>query len=159
MLLLMCLTFGLEASSAESDSKWSLELWYIDNDVPMGTFSFSDFEPKITFSEDELIVTTKYLDVFFYDLSEIRKITYKKENGTGVRDVIADNAKVKFIGDVIIFASLNEGDNISVFATNGVQVLNKYVSSNGALTLPLSDLNQGLYVIRVNNKSFKVVKK
>ena len=159
MILLLGMTFAFNAASAESECNWSLEVWETGNDVPIGTFLFSDFEPTVTFDDGQLVVTTKYLDVYFYDLNEIRKLTYKNEDGSGINDIVAEKALMKFNGDDIVFTSLEKGTNILVYAANGMLMMNKSVADAGDCTLSLSGLSQGVYVINVNGKTFKIVKK
>lgn len=157
MLLFVGLTFALNANSEEGE--WVFQLWDINhNDAPISSLGFS-VEPKVTFNDDQLIVTTKYYDVDFYDLNSIRKITYYFKLGTGINDIAADSPLMKFIGNDVVFTALKTGDNISVFTTNGIQVINKVITTNGDFTLPLSNLDQGVYLINVNGKTFKIVKK
>ncbi len=159
MILLLGMTFALNAASAEPECKWSLEVWDTSNDLPIGTFSFSDFEPTVTFNDGQLIVTTKYLDVYFYDLNETRKLTYKYREGSGINDIVAEKALMKFTGNNIVFTSLEKGTNIMIYAANGMLVMNKSVEDAGDCTLSLAGLNQGVYVISVNGKTLKIVKK
>ena len=159
MILLLGMTFALNAASAESECKWSLEVWDTSNDFPIGTFSFSDFEPTVTFNDGQLVVTTKYLDVYFYELNETRKLTYKNGEGSGINDIVAEKALMKFIGNDIVFTSLEKGTNIMVYAANGMLVMNKSVEDAGDCTLSLAGLSQGVYVISVNGKTLKIVKK
>ena len=38
-------------------------------------------------------------------------------------------------------------------------VINKSINTDGEYALPLSSLSQGVYVVNVNGKTFKIVKK
>lgn len=157
MLLFVGLTFALNAASAEC--KWVFELWAIEDDAPIAALAFSEFEPTVTFSDNQLIVTTKYFDVEFYDLNMIRKITYKIDEGSGINDIIADKPLMKFVGNDIEFTGVKAGDKISVFAINGIQIMDKKVAASGDFTLSLSNLSQGVYLININGRTFKIVKK
>lgn len=159
LLLLVGMTFALNASSAENDCKWVFELWSIDDDIPILKLDFADFEPSVTFGDNQLVVTTKYLEVEFYDLNEIRKITYLFNDGSGINDVVAETAMIKFKGDVIEFTAFEKGSNILVYAANGMLLMKRTVSDSGDCTLSLSSLSQGVYVVNVNGKTFKIVKK
>ncbi len=159
MLLLLGMTFAFNVASAKSECKWALELWTVNDVVPVNTLSFSDFEPNVTFSDGQLVITTKYFDVVFYDLSDIRKITYKYDEGSGINDIIADKSLMQFVGNDIVFTTLKAGDRICVYAANGTQVMNKVVAGNGETLLSVSGLSQGIYMINVNGKTFKILKK
>ena len=159
MLPLVVLAFALNAAAAEPECKWSLQLWNVDDDVPIQTLSFADFEPTVTFGDNQLIITTKFLEIDFYDLNEIRKITYLYEDGSGINDIVAEKATMKFNGEDIVFTALEKGTDISVYAANGMLMMKKNVANAGDCTLSLSRLSQGVYVISVNGQTFKIVKK
>ena len=120
---------------------------------------FADFEPTVTFGDNQLTITTKFLEVEAYDLSEIRKITYQNDDGSGINDMVAEKATMKFMGEDIIFSSLEKGTSISVYSANGMLMMKKNVADAGDCTLSLTGLSQGVYVISVNGQTFKVVKK
>ena len=159
MLPLVVLAFALNAAAAEPECKWSLQLWNVDDDVPIQTLSFADFEPTVTFGDNQLIITTKFLEIDFFDLNEIRKITYLYEDGSGINDIVAEKATMKFNGEDIVFTALEKGTDISVYAANGMLMMKKNVANAGDCTLSLSRLSQGVYVISVNGQTFKIVKK
>jgi Tol biopolymer transport system component len=159
LLLLVGLTFAFNASSAEEECKYSLQVWNTSDDVPVGTFSFSEFQPIVTFDEGQLIVTTQFLDVYLYDLNDVRKLTYLYDDGSGINDVMAEKALMKFNGTDVVFTALEKGTDIMVYAANGMLMMKKNVADAGDYTLPLSDLNQGVYLINVNGKTLKIVKK
>ena len=159
LLLLVGMAFALNASSAEKECDWSLQVWNTSDGSPVGTFSFSDFQPTVTFEDGQLVVTTQFLDVYLYDLNDVRKLTYLFDDGSGINDVMAEKALMKFNGTDIVFIALEKGTDIMVYAANGMLMMKKNVADAGDYTLSLSDLNQGVYLINVNGKTLKIVKK
>jgi len=134
LLLLVGMTFALNASSAEKGCYWSLEVWNTSDDVPVGTFSFSDFQPTVTFEDGQLIVTTQFLDVYLYDLNDVRKLTYLYDDGSGINDVMAEKALMKFNGTDVVFTALEKGTDIMVYAANGMLMMKKNVADAGFST-------------------------
>jgi hypothetical protein len=76
-----------------------------------------------------------------------------------VNNIMADNNAMLFNGDAIVFPALEAGSNIAVYAANGALVINKTVSSAGEYAFPISSLSQGVYMVNVNGKTYKIVKK
>ena len=72
---------------------------------------------------------------------------------------ITTDYSVEFSGDVIVFHNLKAGSNISIFAANGILMMNKTLANDGDYTYNLSNLSQGVYVVNVNGKTYKIVKK
>ena len=159
MLPLVVLAFALNAAAAGTECKWYLQLWTVEDDAPIQTLSFADFEPTVTFGDNQLIITTNFMEVDTYDLSNIRKITYLYDDGSGINDIVAEKAVMKFTGEDIVFTALKKGTDISVYAVNGMLMMKKNVADNGDCTLSLSGLSQGVYVINVSGQTFKIVKK
>ena len=59
----------------------------------------------------------------------------------------------------IVFRNLKAGSNISIYAVNGIQMMNETIANDGEYTFQLSNLTQGVYVVNVNGKTYKIVKK
>ena len=156
LLLLLGLTFALGANAQEN---YKLVVWEKNGSV-VGNFELNT-TPQVTFTETEMIVTTTLGDVYYYnyDLPDMWKLTYELYEPTGLKDIMTENNAMTFDGNTIIFPALEPGSNIVVYAANGALVLNKTVSSAGEYAFPLSNLSQGVYVVNVNGKTYKIVKK
>jgi hypothetical protein len=87
------------------------------------------------------------------------KFTYEWGEGSGINNIAADNTSMKFDGSAIVFPALEAGSRIMVYASNGSLVMNKTVSEAGEYAFPLSSLSQGVYMVNVNGKTYKIVKK
>lgn len=153
MLLLAGITFAFNASAAGTD--WKLQLFDREG-TRIGIFS-CDYNPNVTFTDDQVIVTTDLADVYYYSLPNMWMFTYDK--GTAITDIAADRNAMQFDGNVIIFPALKAGTDIAVYAANGSLVMNKKAATAGDYTFSLSELNQGVYMINVNGKTYKIVKK
>ena len=152
MLLLVGTSVALSASA---DGTTWLKL-YNRNGTKVGYFSVSD-NPKVTFTSDKVIVTTNSADVHYYSLPNMWKFTY--DTGTGINDINVDKNAMQFDGSVIIFPSLEVGTDIAVYNTNGTLVMSKKATKAGDYSFPLSDLSHGVYMVKVNGKTYKIVKK
>ncbi|MBQ6079002.1 MAG: T9SS type A sorting domain-containing protein [Muribaculaceae bacterium] len=154
LLLLLGMTFALGANAQDY---YKMVVWEKGGAV-VGTYELT-YTPKVTFTETEMIVTTSIADVYYYNLPNMWKITYEEYEPTGLDNILADANAMKFNGSAIVFPALEAGSNITVYAVNGTMVLNKTVSSAGEYAFPISSLSQGVYLVNVNGKTYKIVKK
>ena len=114
----------------------------------------------ITFNDGKLVITNDVADILDYDLDGIWKWTYEDtgDHGSGIQSISSDYS-VQFGGDMIVFRNLKAGSNISIYAVNGIQMMNETIANDGEYTFQLSNLTQGVYVVNVNGKTYKIVKK
>lgn len=154
MLLVVGVAFALNANAA---GKWVMQVW--DRTGQMcGSYELG-MKPNVTFTDNQMVVTTDVADVFYYGLPDMWKLTYKWNEGTGLNNITADNTLMKYDGSAIVFPALEAGSNVSVYAANGSLVMNKIVGTAGEYCFPLSSLSQGVYMVNVNGKTYKIVKK
>jgi len=155
MLLVVGVAFAFNAS-AES-GKWVLQLWDHTGQI-CGTYDLT-IQPNVTFTDDQVVVTTDVADVFYYSLPNMWKFTYQWTPGSGLNNIAADNTMMKYDGSSIVFPALEAGSKISVYAANGMLVMDKTVGTAGEYAFPLNSLSQGVYMVNVNGKTYKIVKK
>ena len=156
LLLLLGITFAL---GANAEDHYRLLVWEKSGNI-VGSFELSS-TPMVTFTETDMVVTTTIGDVYYhnYDLPDMWKLTYEEYEPTGVKNILADANAMNFDGNSIIFPALEAGSKIAVYSANGSMVLDKTVSCDGEYAFPLSNLSQGVYVVNVNGKTYKIVKK
>ncbi len=117
---------------------------------------------KLWFDNNHLIINAdNVLTQESIPLSNIRKITFV-EPGTTDLSELALHAETILIypnpanDNFNLLSSCTDKLNVRIFNTNGEQVANgSYESGN---SIDISHLNAGLYVIIVNNQSFKLIK-
>lgn len=115
-------------------------------------------EPKISFTQEELLIETATLSAT-YPLSEFRRITYKEDDdnpvATGIMDVKDGNNR---FGESLSFMDMAEGTLVSIYSANGTLVSAFHLSASNR-KLSLSELPQGIYLVKVNNITYKIRKK
>ena len=78
----------------------------------------------------------------------------------GIKDRLTDALRFEMVdGQTVCVLGADEAAPVSVFDARGQQVAAEVVRSYRELIVRLARLPQGLYIIRVNNKSFKVYRK
>ncbi len=125
-----------------------------------GEISFFELDDsgKLYFSDDDMMIqTSASSSPKSITLSDIAKVTFKEE--TSVNDILADGQSVypNPTSDYVYISYVKEGARIDVYAWNGMLLKSdSYSQVNG---VSLVELPVGMYVIRVDGRSFKIVKK
>ena len=114
-------------------------------------------KPKITFTDTELVITTKGVEIA-YALSDMNLLTYENGETTGITNLY-DDASFKLDGNAIVFSKLKAKDIVSLYSINGTLVFKKTVSQDGEYAVSLNNIETGVYVVNVNGLTYKFVKK
>lgn len=114
-------------------------------------------KPKITFTDTELVITTKSVEIA-YALSDMNLLTYENGETTGITN-LHDNASFKLDGNAIVFSKLKAKDIVSLYSINGALVFKKTVTVDGEYAVSLNDIETGVYVVSVNGLTYKFMKK
>lgn len=115
-------------------------------------------KPQIQFAPDKVLVKGAGIN-FEYPLSDIVKFTYKKEdiindidNPTNQADFTRDNER-------IVFTGIKSTDEVALYKLNGSRVDIQLKAVDDSLVLPLNSVPQGIYLLRINSQTFKIIKK
>lgn len=158
LLLVVCFSFAANAAAfTVATPKYKLVLWEKSG---LTTDFLLENGVTITFSDGNLVLTNDVADITDFDLDGIWKWTYVdiSDHSSGIQSISSDYS-VQFGGDMIVFRNLKAGSNISLYAVNGILLMNKTIANDGDYTFQLSNLSQGVYVVNVNGKTYKIVKK
>lgn len=113
--------------------------------------------PKITFNKTALTVISDGVEIS-YPIDNFRCITYEKNDVTSIKETgIGELYSLK--NNSLFFYKLRANDLISIFSIDGVLLYSKSVQRNGEFTISLSDFNTKAFIVKMNNLTFKIVKK
>ena len=116
-----------------------------------------DEQPKTTFTADNLVITTA-TSTLNYPLEKIQRYTY--EGGTlSVHDVKTEGVVISHEGDNIIVKGLAIGKTVAVYRMDGTQPLTKRSDNSNRVMLSLGSLPAGVYMIKVNEITYKFLKR
>lgn len=152
LLLLIAVFFSLSVMA--EDVPTDLVVWAKD-----GTkVSYKlDESPKITFTDENLVITTNSVEVN-YELSQMARITYERTDLTGIINV--DGKKVNpfnFTGESLLFPASNTDVTVKIYSTDGKLVIDHNVRKGDTLAFSLNFLNKGIYMVSVNGVTYKIV--
>ena len=112
------------------------------------TAFFLKDKPQVKFEGTNLKVTSTVGDTSFA-LSDVLRFTYAKKDPTGVN----------FQGDVLVISQLKANGDVSVYALDGKLLRQLKASHAGTYRLNLSELPAGLYLVKADNVTYKIVKR
>lgn len=115
-------------------------------------------QPKITFTEANLVITSKGVEVN-YELENIVRFTYENSTTTVISNIETDEARVDNNGEYILFSSLKENSIMSIYTLNGTLVFSTTICDNDEYAFPLSQLSVGVYLVNVNGLTYKIAKR
>ena len=143
--LLIALSF-ISAKAADGKS-----LFVSFNDGSKIEFALSTL-PEVTFGNDKMTVKSTATTAS-YELWKVSTFTYGTT--TGIKQVETNN-KLAFEGDRIIVDGTN--NKISTFALDGKAIKLSPTTAEGKTIINLNALTNGVYIIKINNKSIKVAR-
>lgn len=108
--------------------------------------------PEVTFGNDKMTVTSTATTAS-YELWKVSTFTYGTT--TGIKQV-ENNNKFAFEGDRIIVDGTN--NKVSAFALDGKAIKLSPITAGDKTIINLCELTQGVYIIKINNKSIKVAR-
>lgn len=121
-------------------------------------FTF-DGRPTITYQGDNLIMVCGNQHVQ-YTLKGLEKIAFTTTEVTGIGDLQGvEGVTFNFHDDQIAIANAKAGDTVRLYDTTGRMVDSSIVDSDGRLTLSLSALTKGIYIVKMGTTSYKILRK
>ena len=97
--------------------------------------------------------------VLNYELENMKNLRYgKKFISDGIEDVIVENGQpFQYKDETLFFKDLPENSQVGIFTLDGKTVVNHQCS--GEASLSLNSLPSGMYIVKINNESYKILKK
>ena len=153
LLLPLLICFSLLAKA--EDVKTHLIVWAKDGTKV--AYALAE-EPKMSFTETDLVITTKSVEVN-YSLENMARFAYGNEKDTAIKNLQTDEETFKLNGESLLFPSLSAKSTVSIYSAGGKLVFKKTAVTAGEYSFPLSSLSAGTYMVTVNGITYKIVKK
>lgn len=115
-------------------------------------------KPQVRFEGKDLRVVSTKADVT-YKISDILRFTYVRYSSTGIDEITDDPAGVDYRDGELVISGIKAGAAVGVYAADGKMVRQLTVQHAGTFRLSLSQLPQGVYVVKADNVSYKIMKR
>lgn len=152
--LLAGVAIALLPFQAHAGDEW-LHIWFADGTSASVQL---DTRPQVTF-EGNLMKVTSSVQSMEFQADNVLRFTY---SGISMpTDVQSAKSEPNFRqdGENLYFHGNVSADKIALYTSDGKAVPVRVKSVGTALCLPLSALPQGIYVLNVNGKTTKIVRK
>ncbi len=119
--------------------------------------------PVITFTTDSLVLDADDFQMAVpKSYTDIEKIVFEDNAITGIEQPTADNHGLQITyldGENVVISGVNDKMPWRVYGLDGKQYQVNANLAGNMLTISLSSLVNGVYIIRIDNYSFKIRKK
>lgn len=114
-------------------------------------------QPVITVVGAELKIVANHADVSI-PLSDVVRYTFQKRT-TGIDEVDTNQEVIDYKDGVLTLSGLEASTPISLYTIDGRLLQAHTVADDGTYRQSLASLRQGVYVVKVNHKSYKIMKR
>lgn len=115
-------------------------------------------QPVITVVGTELKIVANHADVSI-PLSDVVRYTFQKRSTTGIDEVDTNQEVIDYKDGVLTLSGLEAGTPISLYTIDGRLLQAHTVADDGTFRQSFASLRQGVYVVKVNHKSYKIMKR
>ncbi|MBO4315415.1 MAG: hypothetical protein J5867_05575 [Prevotella sp.] len=117
--------------------------------------------PKAFFTDESVKLTTDSIVADYYPLVNMHKITFEDTLPTPIDDGISiiNNGKIQVGEEEIILIGFPDGTFVSLNAVDGRHSKKYKTNSRGNLRLGLSGLPSGVFIVKANKSTIKIMKK
>lgn len=121
-------------------------------------FAFSE-QPVITYNKEDLVLTTKNITVQ-YPLAMLRKIAVEGQADiiTSIEDTPIVDYSFTFTNEGTSVQGEEPGTPFYVFDTKGMKIAQGNIDAQGKANIPTTTLSPGIYIIKTQSTSFKVMR-
>ena len=153
-LLTLLLSFSCLSTMAD-EPKTQLVVWAKDG--TQVAYVLAE-KPKVTFTDTDLVITSNGVEVN-YSLDNMARFTYEDNTTTAITNLQTGKASVKLDGESLLFPALKANSTVSLYSLNGTLIFQKKIQEDGKYAFSLSNLNTGVYIVKVNGITYKITLK
>ena len=113
---------------------------------------------QVLFSEANLRVVSTKADVT-YQLSDILRFTYETRSTTGISELRTTQAEVDYKDGQLVISGIKAGGSVSVYSLDGKVVKQLTAQRSGTYRLSLASLSKGVYIVKADNVTYKIMKR
>ncbi len=112
--------------------------------------------PTVTYEGENLVVNTGD-EQFTTTLSGISQLTFEQVS-TGIGEMVEESPKPVFTPGQARFEGLKTHAVVSIYTIDGKMQNSMRANEEGTVSIDLSTLPQGVYILRTPNQSYKIKK-
>lgn len=117
------------------------------NDGTKATFTLAK-KPVITFSAENVVISSDNFNTTYLK-SDVKSFTFVPDENGNVNEIADNNSYYTFVNNIF---SAN-ADNILIYNISGQLI------KTGDRIVSLQDSSNGIYIVKVNNQTIKIIKR
>ena len=148
------------ADTDTTPSEWSIIIF--TKDQKQHEFQLAGNRPEVKFGASTLQVIISSAVQAEFSQDDVVKIAYKNPQQTDVNSPVADRntAEINYQDDgLLVISRLGEGAAVSIYAMDGRQLRQLSASGDGTCRLDLSALPKGVYLVKTDTITYKIMKR
>ncbi len=114
-------------------------------------------KPNVTFEGTDLKVITEK-EIVTFALSDVLRFTYIKKDPSGIDEKVVDPTKVDYKDGVLVISQLKQGAFVGIYSLDGKLLRQLNAHHSGTYRLNLSELPKGVYLVKADNVTYKIMK-
>ena len=118
---------------------------------------YYETQPEITFTEGDVEIKSTEQSVV-YAMNDVAQIKFD-DTLVGIESVNKNETRFTFRGSQLVIEGLTPQTEVAVFAADGKLWKQGAADATGKVTMAMGDLTKGVYVIKTNKVSYKIIKK
>lgn len=151
------LLFLLGLSSLMKAQEISCHLIVMAKDSTKVAYSLND-EPKVTFQGETIVISAK--DVLVeYQFSDIDRFFYEDRVVSSVENTTQESYRFICNGEYLMFCPSNQKCQVSIWDMAGKVLIENLIDATEVYTVPLSSFERGIYLVKINDVTYKFIKR
>ena len=94
-----------------------------------------------------------------YQLSDILRFTYETRSTTGISELRTTQAEVDYKDGQLVISGIKAGGSVNVYSLEGKLVKQLTAQRSGTYRLSLASLSKGVYIVKADNVTYKIMKR
>lgn len=115
-------------------------------------------KPQVTFDATNLMIHSEKEDVSI-PLTDIVRYWFKISDASGITEKDVDKSAIDYKGGTLVLSGLKAGTEVHVYAADGREVQAMTARHDGTFRLSLSQLPTGVYIVKMNSTTYKIMKR
>ncbi len=117
-------------------------------------------KPTTTFTEGILKFEASGIAIE-YEASEVKEFTFESTPSSGIRNVSADgkDCTVRQAGNMLNISGADPYAKINLYNSGGMFVSSHFADGTGSLSVSLEMLGQGVYILKIDTTTLKIIKR
>lgn len=114
--------------------------------------------PKVAFQSEKIVISAK--DVLVeYQFSDIDRFFYEDRIVSSTENTTQDSYRFICNGEYLMFYPSSKNCQVSIWDMRGRVLIENLIDAAEVYTVPLSSFERGIYLIKINDLTYKFIKR